>query len=154
MNFFSSLQNIGVQSSYAEFKNNKIKISNIAAFCIIVLVALPFVIISITYAPSLTFIPAVGIVAMMLVWVFNRMGAIYLARIISAVTPLLLTVLFIAYLTDKDDELPLVLVLIALAFSILPFLVFDVRENSYLIFSALFNFLIFIGLGTLSEFFV
>lgn len=154
MNFFSSLQSIGVDSSYSEYVNNKIKISNLLAFFIIVLVVLPVGVISLIYVPSLVFIPCLGLVAMALVWAFNKIRAIYIARIVSAVTPLLFTAIFTAYLTGADDELPIVMVLLCLAFSILPFLVFDIRERTYLIFSATLNFLVFISLKRLSVLFI
>lgn len=154
MNFFFRLQKIGVSSIYDDYVNNKIKLSNIVAFFIILLVALPFVVISLLYAPSLTFIPLVGIGAMCLVWILNGTGAIYLARIFSSNIPLLLAATFTAYLTSVGNQPPLVLVLICLTFAILPFLVFDVREKSYLVFSAALNFIVFLSLNQLAAVFI
>lgn len=154
MNFFFRLQNIGVRSTYQDYVNNKIKLSNLVAFFIILLVALPFVFISILYAPSLTFIPVLGMLAMALVWILNRTGGIYLARIFSADIPLLLAAWYTAYLTNPGSQPPLVMVLICLAFAILPFLVFDIREKSYLIFSAALNLIVFLSLDQLARVFV
>ncbi|GAA5022811.1 hypothetical protein GCM10011506_00170 [Marivirga lumbricoides] len=153
MNFLLRLQNIGIRSSFAEHVNNKIKLSNIVAFFIILLVAVPFVFISVLNAPALTFIPIGGLVAMLLVWILNKTGAIYMARIFSANVPLFLAAWFTASLTSAESQPPLVMVLICLAFAILPFLVFDIREKSYLIFSATINFLVFISLGEVAGIF-
>ncbi|MBK6263975.1 PAS domain-containing protein [Marivirga sp. S37H4] len=154
MTFFSRLQNIGVRTSYPNYVNNKIVLSNLLAFFIIILVALPFTIIAATYAAFLVFIPVLGIVAMSCVWLLNKSGGVYLARILSAVTPLTLAVWFTAYLTSPHTSPPLVMVLICMAFAILPFLVFDIREKPYLIFSAILNFALFLSLGKLSEIFI
>lgn len=149
MNIFSRLQRIGVRSSYPEFVNAKIRLSNMAALFIIIFVAVPFSIISYLYVPALIFIPLLGVLAMALVWVFNRVGAVYIARILSAVTPLILAAIFTSNLMHENDELPLVMYLIMISFSIIPFLVFDIREKGYLVFSAILNFVIFLGVDYL-----
>ncbi|WP_375577994.1 PAS domain-containing protein [Marivirga tractuosa] len=145
MNFFSRLQNTGVNKKLPDYVNAKIRLSNGVALFNILFVALPFTIISFLYVPELIAIPVLGIVSMILVWVLNKISLIYLARILSALTPLLLTAVFTSNLIQGNDELPIVLFLIMIAFSILPFLVFDIREKNYLIFSVIFNLVVFIG---------
>ncbi|ADR20292.1 hypothetical protein MATR_20910 [Marivirga tractuosa] len=149
MNIFSRLQRIGARKNHPEHVKSKIRLSNMAALFIIIFVALPFSVISFLYVPTLLSIPLLGVIAMILVWVFNRVGAIYLARILPAVTPLLLAALFTSNLMHNNEELPLVMFLIMIAFSIIPFLVFDIREKGYLIFSAVFNFVIFLAVDYL-----
>ncbi|WMN10934.1 PAS domain-containing protein [Marivirga salinae] len=145
MNIFSRLQRIGVRDNYPEYGNAKIRLSNMAALFIMVFVAVPFSVIAYYYVPELIIIPLLGILVLSLVWVFNRIGAIYLARILVAVTPLLLAATFTANLMNGNDLRPLVLYLIMISFSIIPFLVFDIREKKYLIISAILNFFIFSG---------
>jgi PAS domain S-box-containing protein len=120
-----------------------------AALFTIIFVALPFSLISYLYVQELLIIPLVGILAMNSVWVFNKIGGVYLARILVAVIPLLLAALFTANITHQNDSVPLVMYLIMISFSIIPFLVFDIREKKYLTLSVLFNFLIFIGIDYL-----
>ncbi|WNB16809.1 PAS domain-containing protein [Marivirga arenosa] len=153
MNIFSRLQHIGVDEAYTEYVNSKIKLSNVVALFNLLLVAIPFSFISFIHVPNLAFIPLLGIVAVALTWVLNYSKAIYLARIISAISPLFLTALFTIYLVDEGENIPLVLALFMLVFSLVPFLVFDIREKSYLIFSASFNFLVFVTIESSLAFF-
>jgi len=145
MNVFSRLQNIGVNSNFPDFVNAKIRLSNVVALFNILFVAIPFSIISLIHVEELVAIPVLGIVFMILVWVFNRIKFIYLARLFSALTPIVLTALFTSNLIKAGNGLPLVLFMIMMAFSILPFLVFDIREKGYLLFSIIFNFIVFVG---------
>ncbi|HET8859129.1 PAS domain-containing protein [Marivirga sp.] len=149
MNFFYRLQTIGVRENYPEYGNAKIRLSNMAALFIMFFVAMPFSLIAYFYVPQLIAIPLVGILAMGLVWVFNRIGAIYLARILVAVGPLFLAALFTSNLIHENDTVPLVFYLIMTSFSIIPFLVFDIREKSYLLISIILNFIIFVGVDYL-----
>ncbi|SMG15786.1 PAS domain S-box-containing protein [Marivirga sericea] len=145
MNIFLRLQNIGVDRNFDDYVNSKIRLSNAVALFNILFVAIPFSVISFLYVKELIAIPILGIVSMILVWVFNKISLIYLARILSALTPLLLAALFTSNLLKGNEELPVVMFLIMIAFSIIPFLVFDIRERGYLIFSVVFNFVIFVG---------
>jgi PAS domain S-box-containing protein len=145
MNIFSRLQNIGVDSRFADYVNSKIRLSNVVALFNILFVAIPFSIISFLYVKELVAIPILGVVSMILVWVFNKISLLYLARLLSALTPLLLAALFTSNLLNGNEELPMVMFLIMIAFSIIPFLVFDIREKGYLVFSVIFNFVIFVG---------
>ncbi|WP_296618909.1 PAS domain-containing protein [Marivirga sp.] len=146
MNLFSRLQRIGVSKNFPEYVNSKIKLCNAVAFFNLILVALPFTLISFIYVPKIAFIPILGILAVVLVWLLNKLKVIYFARILSSVSPILLTALFAGYLMDRGDQPPLVLVLFMLCFSLVPFLVFDIRERAYMIISALINFFIFISI--------
>jgi PAS domain S-box-containing protein len=145
MKILSLLQNFGVDENRADYVNRKIGISNIVAFFIFVFVAIPFLLITIFYTPDLISIPIAGLVGMILVLVLNRISLFNVARFLSAVIPLFLTAIFTSNIINGNEELPLGLFLIMLPFSIIPFLVFDFRERSYLIISAIFNFLIFLG---------
>jgi PAS domain S-box-containing protein len=145
MNIFFRLQNIGVRNTYPDYVNSKIRLSNAIALFNILFVALPFSIVSYFYVKDLLAIPLIGILAMTLVWFFNKIQLIYLARLFSALIPLLLAALYNANLIQASNSFPLVLFLIMMAFSVIPFLVFDIREKGYLIFSVFFNFIIFIG---------
>ncbi|MGJ3236172.1 PAS domain-containing protein [Marivirga sp.] len=145
MNIFFRLQNIGVHNKYPNYVNSKIRLCNAIALFNILFVALPFSIISYFYVQELIVIPLIGILAMSLVWFFNKIQLIYLARVFSALIPLLLAALFNANLLQASNSLPLVLYLIMMAFSVIPFLVFDIREKGYLIFAVLFNLIIFVG---------
>jgi|GEM_PF-2205955 PAS domain S-box-containing protein len=146
MNLFSRLQRVGVSKNYPEYVNSKIKLCNAVAFFNLILVAVPFTIISFIYVPKIVFIPILGILAVVFVWILNKLKAIYFARILSSVSPILLTALFTGYLMERGDQPPLVLVLFMLGFSLIPFLVFDIRERAYMIISALINFLIFMSI--------
>ena len=146
MNLFSRLQRVGVSKNYPEYVNSKIKLCNVVAFFNLILVAVPFTIISFIYVPKIVFIPILGILAVVFVWILNKLKAIYFARILSSVSPILLTALFTGYLMERGDQPPLVLVLFMLGFSLIPFLVFDIRERAYMIISALINFLIFMSI--------
>jgi len=153
MNIFSLLQRIGVSNNYPDFVNSKIKLSNTVAFFNLLLVAIPFAVISYIYVPSIIYIPLLGVLAVILTWLLNNYKAIYLARILSSVSPILLTAIFTGYLMNQGDQPPLVLGLFMLGFSLIPFLVFDIREKTYMILSGIINFFIFVSIDFIAGLF-
>jgi len=106
MNVFLLLQRIGVRDRYPEYGNAKIRLSNLAAIFVMAFVAVPFTVIAYIHVPELILIPLTSILALALVWVFNRVGAVYLARIFVAVIPLLLTAIFAANLNNGNEAVP------------------------------------------------
>ena len=153
MNIFSRLQRIGVSKNYPEFVNSKIKLSNAVAFFNLLLVAIPFTVIAYIYVPTIMYIPLLGVLAVVLTWLLNKYKAIYLARMLSSISPILLTAIFTGYLMNRGDQPPLVLVLFMLGFSLIPFLVFDIREKTYMILSAVINFILFVSIDFIAGIF-
>lgn len=150
MNIFSRLQNIGTDSSFPEYVNDKIQLANVVAFFNLALVAIPFTFISYLYVPEVVFIPILGVFVLCAVWILNWMKVAYISRVIVSVSPLLLASAFTASVMNEGEQIPVVLGLVMLVFSLVPFLVFDVREKAYLFLSVILNLIVFLGTGSLS----
>ena len=100
--------------------------------------ALPFVFISLIYFPPITWIPVGGVIVILSCILFNGLGFINLSRLVASFVVLILAALYHAFLA-KAGEAPIAgIYMIELSFSLIPFLVFDPREKTYLAISGAF----------------
>jgi GAF domain-containing protein len=134
----------GADAVRAPYLKNKITLSNQMALLIIVLVAMPFSFISYFFFRPLTPVAVLGLFICSSVVLLNRQGMVYLSRVILAVIPITLTAIYNAALSDAGEDPVLGTYLIELSFMFIPFYIFDVREQKYLLPVLLLNISIFL----------
>ena len=136
------LTNVGVSDAFPEYLNRRIVLTNWIALILAGGVAAPFVVISIIYFPPIALIPTIGLGVILSCILFNRLGLIYVSRLIASSVVLVLAAMYNAFLA-KAGEPPIAGIhMIELSFSLIPFLVFDPREKNYLIASGIFVLLV------------
>ncbi|MEM6841565.1 MAG: GAF domain-containing protein [Bacteroidota bacterium] len=139
---FTQILNSGIRDTYPNHLQKKIRISNAVALIIIFVVALPFTVISWIYFPALVAIPAFGILVTSSTIFLNTVGATTLGRAIISLLPILLAAIFNVGLASEGEPPVVGIYMIELSFSIVPFLVFDLREKGHLLFLAVASVLI------------
>ncbi len=115
----------------------RIRPTNITALSLVFAIAIPFVIFSIIYVPSLVYIPLAGMVTCLGVIVANSFGYVKYARLFVAVLPVWEATAYNAFLCGPADEPIGSLLLVAVSFILVPFVVFDVKERFLLIGAAI-----------------
>ena len=124
---------LGTNPEYSKQLNRKIKLTNQIALLVGLGVALPFVIISSIYFDEITFIPGLGIAVCFIIVGCNIAGLNLLSRVLMALLPITLAVCYTAYLAPADSPLHFEMYCLAMGFAVIPFLVFDLSEKTWLI---------------------
>lgn len=115
----------------------RIKPANITSLILVFTVAIPFIIISMIYMPSLTFIPVIGALAGIGVIIVNFLGGFKYSRLFIAIVPVWQVMIYNAYLCGPEDEPVSSLFIVSISFLLTPFVKFDLREKGFLITSIL-----------------
>ena len=137
---FKAIIQFGYRSDLPSYLKRRIEPTNITALLLLFVVAIPFAILTPIYFPaSLTFIPVSGMVTCIGVLVANRMGAIKYSRLFLSILPVTQAALYNLFLCGpSDDPIPSVH-LISLAFALVPFVTFDLKEKVMVICTSLYS---------------
>ncbi|MEM9675549.1 MAG: GAF domain-containing protein [Bacteroidota bacterium] len=133
---FNQVLNAGVRETYPAYLQKKIRIANSVALVAGIIVGVPFTIISAIYFPPLIALPASGTLVALGTIVLNAVGVTALGRAIISLVPMSLSTIYNIGLVPEGDPPVTSMYMVTLSFSIIPFLVFDLREKGYLLFSA------------------
>ncbi len=115
-----------------DFINNRIAATNIVTVSLVLLIALPFFLISCYYAPMLAFLPGAGILTCLAVLVGNHFGYVRYTRFFISALPIWQVNLYNAYITEPAAPPAANLYLVAIAFFVVPFVLIDRREKWFL----------------------
>ncbi|WP_224996590.1 GAF domain-containing protein [Cesiribacter sp. SM1] len=127
---FDKFWKMGVKPEMPQYLKNKVQTSNIVCVSLM-FIALVYWVVSVVFHPELTFIPLIGVFVILGAGALNFFGAITFSRFILSTVPTALAILYQAYLVKADGE-PLVgTMLLALSFSAISFILFDLREGSH-----------------------
>jgi len=132
------VSNIGIDDEMSADLRQKVALTNIIAMVIGVGMALPFVVISIIHFKEIAFIPAIAVFVSFLILGLNAARIDLLSRLLTAILPFSLVIVYNAYLMPAGQPLLFELYCLAMSFVIVPFLVFDVNDKQLLIFCYLF----------------
>ena len=144
---------IGVDDSYPTYIQRKIILSNQIALVIGLLVATPFTFISLIYFPPITYLPIVGTLACLSTLFFNHLKLQVLGRTIIAIVPILLTSAYAGYVNHAGTPPIPALALLSLSFTLVIFLVFDIREKGYLIMLTILALVVLLSMDTINDWF-
>lgn len=122
----------GISDSQSSHLQKKIRNSNGAALLAVPLVILPFVVISFVHLPPLRLIPVIGLFITLATIGLNALGAVTLGRIVMALSLPGLVCLFHIGLASANAPLIASASVIQVSFSVIVFLVFDLRERATL----------------------
>ncbi len=125
--------NLGVTEAQTEDQKKHTRLTNIVLFLNGTVIALPFIILSLIYFPSLAWIPSVGLVAVSLIMVMNAYRYHTFSRVATMFSALFLAVLYHMYLVNPGEQPVTAIQVIQLAFSLIPFLLFSIKEYGYLL---------------------
>ncbi len=123
----NSIVNIGCKAD--DPSSVKIRMTNTIGLFMILIVGVPFVIISILVFPTLTYIPAAGIGALILAIFFNFLRVHLLAKILTSLIPAVLAVSYSASVTTASEVPHFSIMLIGYSFSFVAILVFDIKKE-------------------------
>ncbi|MEO1053658.1 MAG: GAF domain-containing protein [Bacteroidota bacterium] len=124
----------GVSENNTPEVNQKIKLTNQIALILSMMVALPFIAISLIYFYELTYIPVVGFFVCFAIIGLNIAGLSSLARVMMAILPVTLGSTYSAHLIRPEHPIMFEVFCLALSFVIIPFLVFDLKDKWWLLF--------------------
>ena len=143
----------GYHAELPDFLKNHVRPTNILALCLMFLVALPFTVISLYYAPFLAILPGLGILTGTGVIIANYFGHIRVSRFFIAALPIWQVIIYNAYLTEPGG-LPISnLYLISISFILVPFVIIDAHEKWFLGLTAVFCGLAIVLFPVLTEVF-
>lgn len=125
--------NIGIDEEYPDYLQRKIAVSNMIALIIAFLVALPFVFISLIFFPPLAYLPIIAIPIALSTLFFNYARLHTFARIVISLVPVCLASIYQAYLSKDGQAVTPGLAMIMLSFSLVIFVIFDLKEKNLLI---------------------
>ena len=121
---------MGVRPELPHYVQKKVKASNVVGIALMV-IAITYWIISAVFNPELNFIPIIGVVVVIGAGVLNIIGFTTISRLLLAIVPTSLAMVYQAYLVQPGEDTLAGLMLLALSFSTLPFILFDLREGGY-----------------------
>jgi hypothetical protein len=133
MSVFRSIVEAGLHDDLPDYIKKRVQPTNIVAFTLATVIAIPFTVITLFYFPSLVVFPIGGaIVSLGCIWA-NHLGGIKYSRLIISIVPIILGASYNAALSGAaDDPLPS-LYLIELSFALIPFVIFDSRERTFIL---------------------
>ncbi len=144
MSFLQTVINSGVNEETPRYLRNKIVLSNQISLFVAIVVAIPFFIISQLYFPPMVVIPIIGFVVAIVSILLNRAKLTLLARLMISVLPVYLGTFYGAGL-NMVDEMPFAHTwMIMMSFSLIPVLVFDMREKAMVFIGAIINIIPFL----------
>ena len=127
--------NSGIRYDYPAYIKRRVKPTNILALLLVSTAAIPFMIISLIYLPSVVaIIPGLGIFVGFGAIALNRFGHINLARFLLGIGPLLLASSYNFVLTGPRESPIAGVFLLQLSFSLVAFVLYDYREKANLLF--------------------
>ncbi|MEM8966382.1 MAG: GAF domain-containing protein, partial [Bacteroidota bacterium] len=129
---FAQILNAGIRDDQPSHLQKKIRIANSVALIVSFGVALPFIIVSLIHFPPVAILPSIGFFVCLGSIGANALGAPVTGRGIISLLPVTLTALFHVGLAAAGEPPIFGVYLIALSFSSVVFLVFDLREKTYL----------------------
>ncbi len=127
------IYNLGIDEEYPEYLQRKIAVSNMIALIIAFLVALPFVFISLIFFPPLAYLPIIAIPIALSTLFFNYARLHTFARVVISLVPVCLASVYQAYLSKGEAAVTPGLAMIMLSFSLVIFVIFDLKERTLLI---------------------
>ena len=122
----------GYHAELPDYLKNRVQPTNILAFCLMALVALPFTITSLYFAPFLVMLPGLGMITGPGVILANYLGYIRVSRFLIAALPIWQVIIYNAYLTEPGGQPVSNLYLISISFILVPFVIIDAREKWFL----------------------
>ena len=131
----------GTNSQYPYFLNNRLIMANYLQL-LLVPIALGYCVFTYFLYPEITYIPIVGVVILLIAAAMNYMGMHILYRGTLAIMPMFIVCTYHLYLVPEGGEPIPSTQALTLAFALLPFLLFDLREKSALFSMLLLNFLL------------
>jgi len=132
ISFYNKVATAGVRPCYPEFLQRKIMISNSVILLLITAAGIPFIIISLIFYPPALWVPSVSVLFGIISIILNYFGFINIGRFFASFSPFTAAVLYNAYMSTAGEMLIASTSLLSLSFSLVPFLVFDLREKKYL----------------------
>ena len=129
---FTLFLDAGVTTAQSPYLRKRIRNANGVALFAVPFVILPFVVITWVYLPSLTFILLAGLLLTLGAIALNASGAIHAGRVAMALSLPALSALFHVGIVSADAPLLASVTVIQVSFSVILFLVFDLREKSLL----------------------
>jgi putative methionine-R-sulfoxide reductase with GAF domain len=143
---------LGVKEEYPRYLSSKIRVTNALVLSIVFFIVIPYIGITYIFFRPLTFLPIVCSILGLLTLVLNRFYLTNLSRFIFGLLPLSLPLIYFAYLTPPGSPKLLEMYVISIAFSIIPFLLFDIRERLYVVINAIIIVMFFVfGLDSLNS---
>lgn len=131
--------NAGWTEDMPKYLKKRVLPTNIIALTVAIVIGIPFTIITYIYFPSLVLLPLSGGVLCGGILLINHLGGIRYSRVLLSLVPISLGAAYNAFLSGpNDDPLPS-LYLIELSFALIPFIVFDIKERGFMIFSVLIS---------------
>ncbi|SDM40965.1 GAF domain-containing protein [Catalinimonas alkaloidigena] len=150
MMWITTLIQLGSRVEYDAPTQRKIQLSNAIALIIGFGIATPFVFFSYFFFPPLVHIPIVGVLVCLGIIAFNAAGAFQIGRFVVATLPLLLALIYEAYLAKAGEEPVTGIHMISLSFTLVPFIIYDLREKAPLIATTVFSLLLLSAFSTLN----
>ncbi len=129
------LNNLGVREENPDYLNTKIRTNNIVAVCNL-MVAILYALFSWFFFPPLTWLPALGVPLILAALFLNYMGVHILSRLLVVFTPVIICFTYHEGLISQGSTPLAGSILLQGAFSLLPFILFDLRERLPLVLSS------------------
>ena len=153
--FYNKILTAGINEGQPEYLQKKIKLTNKLVVILLLFLVLPFLIIGLIMFSEQLIVLFIGAASLSLLLVLNHFGLEKISRILISIMPLFLVIYFGISAVSSGAKPPTPIPLMAVTLSLLPFVIFDLRERVYIIFSTLitislllwFNNWAIVGLG-------
>lgn len=143
---FANIINAGYSEDLPDYLKSRVQPTNIVALLIIVAIGIPFIILTPIYFPKvLTSIPLFGTFSCLGVIAANHWGWIRYSRPILSIVPVSTGFIYNMLLCGPNEDPISSVYLITLAFSLVPFVTMDIREQGFLLMASLYSFGILVG---------
>jgi hypothetical protein len=133
MSKFDKILYAGLTQDLPKYLKRKVFPTNLISLLLLLGVATPFTIISLIYFGPLAIFPALGALVCIAVLIANFNGGLFYSRYVISLLPILLGAIYNAYLSNEGEQPLPALYLIELGFTMIPFVIFDLREKEALI---------------------
>ena len=132
---FNRILSIGYSPENPDYLNTKLRVNNVVALCILG-IALIYTIFSWFFYPPLTWLPAIAFPLLFGSILLSHLGAYNISRMLVAFAPYFICMIYHEGLISKGSTPIAGILLLQGAFSLLPFILFDLREKPFLFFTS------------------
>ncbi|MCX2742805.1 GAF domain-containing protein [Mangrovivirga sp. M17] len=151
MNFFNTLFDLGVSDDMDNSLKYKVKLTNIVAVTLLVLIVVYTIISAIIYTPLVPYCIG-GLIGYASVLIFNQYGFQSISRFFVSILPTIVVALLHAVIVSEGEQVNIQVYLFNFAVLVLPWAVFSLKEYKSIILTFGFNLLIFFSMDEINSF--
>lgn len=147
---YNKFISIGVRDDQFFTRQNRVRYTNIIALTNIFIIAIPFIVFSAIFFPTLTYLPVIFFVSCLFSILLLHFNFTSLGRFIISTSPVIIGTIYHALIISVKEQPLTSINLFLMACSLIPFIVFELKERNILLFATSICFILLISINKIN----